>query len=153
MKGFTLLELVMTLALLTGLLLLGVISSSSLMSKNEGQILVNEIKTAIQYAKNQSINLGTTVYLAPLDSEDNWSKGMILSQFKNNQIKVLNQWQWDHKYWSVTWKGAHSAKSISFSHQALHALSNGKFTLRNNYSQESIALILNRLGRIRLVRK
>ncbi|WP_426759970.1 pilus assembly FimT family protein, partial [Pseudomonas aeruginosa] len=73
--GFTLLETMLTLALLVGLLLLGSWSFFSLIQNNERETLVNSIKTAIQYSKIQAIHLGHPIYLLPFGSNENWSRG------------------------------------------------------------------------------
>lgn len=151
LNGFTLLEALITLAILSVLTLICFSSGSFLIHKNEGQIIRDEIETAIQYAKIQAISLGRPVALSPLDKEQNWSKGMKLTLENNKDI--LYQWQWHHPLWNIMWSGAHSANKITISNSAVTAISNGKFALSNSYSRQNITIILNRLGRVRWVEK
>ncbi|KTD50782.1 GspH/FimT family pseudopilin [Legionella quateirensis] len=151
-KGFTLIELVIVLVLITGLTILGVSSSTQLISKNEKQALIDDIRTIVQYARIQAVSLGHTVYLAPLDPAFNWSKGVALTRFnkKLSQDEVLHQWQWSYHHWTVNWSGVNAAHNIAFAHDTVHGISNGTFTLSNIRTHEKIKIIVNRLGRVRM---
>lgn len=151
LKGFTLLELVVALSLFAFLLFLGLTASRDLLSNNEQHILVDDIKNAVYYAKNQSLILGKTVYLKSLDKERDWSRGMMLGLIDNNQWIILHQWQWEHKFWSVSWAGLDGDKKIRLSYQLMHAISNGTFSLMNHQTKEKVKLVLNRLGRIKVI--
>jgi prepilin-type N-terminal cleavage/methylation domain-containing protein len=151
-KGFTLLELLITLVLLVTLSTLSVVSYSYLLRKNEQQTIVDELRTAVQYAKIQALILGHPVTLAPLDASLNWSNGLVLSSWnkKTNKMEVLYQWQWHHPCWSLTWIGARSTDKVIFSNNPASAISNGRFTLMNPETHKTVVIILNRLGRIRI---
>jgi type IV fimbrial biogenesis protein FimT len=155
MKGFTLIELLTTLAILGCLSILSFGSYSYLMRANEQQIIIDELKTAIQYAKMQALGLDNSVILTPLDSSHNWAKGMVLSTWdkKTNTLKILYQWQWNHPCWILMWKGLHSSDKIIFSSYLASAMSNGHFTLSNRVLNQNISIILNRLGRVRVESK
>lgn len=151
-KGFTLIEILITLICFVGLSLFSVISASFLKYKHEQQIIVDEIKTAIHYAKIQAVVRGRPVYLVPFDQEDNWSKGMKLTQYNDNKkaMDVLYQWEWHHPRWSITWNGVSSLNKITLSNSPGSAISNGKFVVSNPYTQEHMIIVLNRLGRIKI---
>ena len=152
LKGFTLIEVLVTLVLLVGLTLISFNSASFLRHKNERQIIIDELGTAIQYAKIQAISLGHPVYLTSLDNQLNWSKGMVLTQDNNKNDKtILYQWQWHHPGWNVVWSGANVSQKIILSNNPVNAISNGKFIIFDPFTKESVVIILNRLGRIRLV--
>lgn len=87
-KGFTLLELVITMSLFLSLSIVGIGSYVYFMKKNEQKTFIDELRTAIQYAKMQSIILGNSVYLAPLDISSSWSNGMALNFLNKKQIKL-----------------------------------------------------------------
>lgn len=150
-RGFTLLELCIVLALITVLSLISIISLNSFTQKNELKTITDEIKLAIRYSKNQAVLLSHPLYLEPLSADNNWSSGMSLVQF-NKQTRdkeLLYQWHWPHRHWEVEWKGATSSTKITLSDNPVHAISNGKFILMNIHSQEQKIMILNRIGRIR----
>ncbi|HGF0934257.1 TPA: GspH/FimT family protein [Legionella pneumophila] len=150
--GFTLLETMLTLALLLGLLLLGSWSFFSLIQSNERESLVNSIKTAIQYSKIQAIHLGHPIYLLPFGSNENWSKGMVLAKLnrKSNKTELIYQWQWSSNSWNINWKGVDSNHRIIISNIPNRAMSNGKFILNNRRTNEKIVVTLNKLGRVRV---
>ncbi|MCL9684251.1 GspH/FimT family pseudopilin [Legionella maioricensis] len=154
-KGFTLIEVLITLIFLAGLSLLSISSASFLTYKNERQTLIDEIRTAIQYAKIQAITLGHPVYLAPVDTSLNWSKGMILAQYNNkkNTSAPLYQWRWHHPRWNITWTGAGALNKIMLSNNPVSAISNGQFVLFNSYTKERVVIVLNKLGRIKIKSK
>jgi len=151
-KGFTLIELLITIVILVGLSSMGIASYAYLIRKNEQQMIIDQLKTAVQYAKIQAITLGNPVYLAPLDTNLDWSNGAILYTFnkKTNKSELVYQWQWHHPQWSITWTGINFAHKIMFTNNPANAISNGHFTLVNFQTGKQTVIILNRLGRIRV---
>lgn len=151
-KGFTLFELLITISLLLSLSIVGIGSYTYFMRKNEQKALIDELRTAIQYAKMQAIILGNSVYLAPLDISSSWSKGMVLNFLnkKTNKIELIYQWQWSHPRWDLNWEGVSLTNKIVFSTHPGQAISNGRFILINKDTHEQVVIILNRLGRIRV---
>ncbi|HHF7365294.1 TPA: GspH/FimT family pseudopilin [Legionella bozemanae] len=151
-KGFTLLELLITMALFLSLSIVGIGSYTYFIRKNEQKVLIDELRTVIQYAKLQAIILGSSVSLAPLDASSSWSNGMILNFLnkKTNKIEPIYRWQWSHPCWDLNWEGARSTNQIVFSIYPGQAISNGRFILINKNTHEQVIIILNRLGRIRI---
>lgn len=126
---------------------MGGYSLGFLKNKNEKQRLVDELKTAMHYAKIQAISRGYSVSLVPIDPNLSWTKGMQLVRLhkKLNQIEVLYQWSWHYSNWNIDWKGVLS-QQIKFSPNPLNALSNGRWRIMNRYSKERFELVLNRIG-------
>ena len=151
-EGFTLIEMLFTMILFVGLTVIGLGSYFNFTKKNEQQTIIDELRTAIQFAKFQSIVLGNSVFLSPVNSSLNWSNGMILTTLdrKLNKSKLIYQWQWYHPGWSLNWVGAGSTNKITFSNNPVQAISNGRFSLINKYTHQRVEIILNRLGRIRV---
>lgn len=154
-RGFTLLELLITMALFVGLSIIGISSYHYFMRNNEQQIIIDELRTALQYAKIQALIINNPVFLTPLDASLNWSKGMSLNSLnkKINQVALIYQWQWNHPHWSLDWVGVSSKNKIFFSNNPTQAISNGHFNLINNNTHKQVTLVLNRLGRIRVMSK
>lgn len=150
-NGFTLLESLITLIVVIGLITLGIASYSYIVRKNEQQTIVDELRTAVQYAKLQAVIRGETISLGPLNSSFNWANGLKLTSWnKRTQTnELLYQWQWRHVRWSLTWQGARSLKRVTFSNNPANAISNGHFTLENLDTHQQVVIILNRLGRIK----
>lgn len=151
-KGFTLMELLITISVFVVLSIIGIASYAYLLQKNEQQTIVDALRTAIQYAKIQAIIHNNPVYLVPLEVTGDWSKGMALNFLnkKTNQTELIYQWKWNHPNWSLSWSGVNAANRISCANNPTQAISNGHFNLINKQSKEHVTIILNRLGRIKV---
>jgi type IV fimbrial biogenesis protein FimT len=151
-KGFTLLELLFVLFIISILSLIGIFSSYSLVSKTEQQIVLDSLRSAIQYAKIKAIYSGKTVFLSSLDDNANWNEGVKLTQVNRmtQQVSLIHEWQWHYPHWVIDWVGASSSKYIMISADPTNAISNGHFTVFNPYTTERVHLVLNRLGRVNI---
>lgn len=149
LKGFTLLELILTLAIATILILFATQNLSAFIYKNEKECLIQEIEKIVQYAKMQALSSESQLILSPLTR---WSQGMVLRQLnpQTHALDIVHQWQWTHPHWQVEWQGAHSSKEIIFSNNLHQAMINGQFILINTQTHTQTTLILNKLGRIRI---
>jgi type IV fimbrial biogenesis protein FimT len=151
-NGFTLIEALIALICFAGLSLFGVISASFLKYNHERQVIISEIKAAIQYAKMQAITRSSPLYLTSLDQSHNWSNGMKLVQYNSakNTVELLYQWEWHHPRWNITWNGVRSLNKIILSNNPISAMSNGKFVVFNAHTKEQVVIVLNRLGRVNI---
>lgn len=151
-KGFTLIELLFSFALLGILLLMSFYSSTNVALKNDQKLLIDDIRTAIDYAKIQAIILHSRISLKAINGSSNWSDGMALYWVnqKKHKIEQLYQWEWHHPQWLVTWSGAKEQNSLVFSDKPLNAMSNGTFDLYNIQSKRHMKIIVNRLGRVKI---
>ena len=148
-NGFTLLELIFTISLASILLMYSFSSLFDLKQKNEREYLVNEIANAITYAKIQASASGHALLLSAKNS--NWSMGMeLLMPNKVKQNSLIHQWNWNINHWNVEWRGINGQKYINLSGNT-QAMSNGRFILTNNKTQEKVILYLNRLGRVKQI--
>lgn len=152
-KGFTLIELMITVACLGLLLVLASSATYYLRHKNEGQVIINEVQAAIQYAKIKAALLGHPLHLAPLDETTlNWTKGMVLLQNNKNHPILIQQWPWHHPHWRLTWSGVYAVDKIAVSNNPASAISNGQFSLFDEKEEEKVVMMLNRIGRLRIIR-
>lgn len=150
--GFTLLELLICCSLILILSVISIASYSFLIRKNEHDIIVNDLKAAISYAKMQTIILGSDIILNPLNQESDWSKGIEIRyfNFKTMQLELINQWQWKHSQWNVQWRGVGSSNRIRFPRFPGNGISNGQFIVKNIHDSQTSTIILNRIGRFRV---
>lgn len=148
-RGFTFIELLFTLTLCSIVTLFCVSSWTYLRQSNERAVLIDELKSVVQYAKMQAINYGQPLVLHSLDKSQDWSSGVLLTSLNNTE--ALYQWEWHHRYWHVAWFGANGAKKIVIAEKPGNSMSNGRFVITNTHSQEQILVVLNRLGRIKRV--
>ncbi len=150
-KGFTLIELIITLSVFSILALMSFSSTQLFISTNEEQIIIDEIRTAVQFARSEAYNIGFPVLLSTFNDEADWSNGISISRFnkKLGQFQPVYQHRWHHTHWLIQWSGIKLGNQIHFSNNPMDALSNGHFSIHNPYSKKTTILILNRLGRLR----
>lgn len=146
--GFTLMEFIIALAILTAFMAIGAPKLLSHLNNQKLKWRSKELKNIVQYARLQALSLGQRVELKPLSS-DTWSEGIGLYTFpeKNTTTaKLIRQWQWSGKIINVTWKGF-LEKSLIFSPELHNNALNGRFDISSN--EKHYQLIINRLGRVR----
>jgi prepilin-type N-terminal cleavage/methylation domain-containing protein len=144
-NGFSLLELLICLSIVTILLLGSISSTQPLITKNNREILEDEIKGAIEFAKLQSLFSGQDLVLTPFSNNKDWSDGMRLYRDK----EILREWHWPSRHITITWQGFHSDNYLLFSSDINSNTLNGTFKLTDSDHNLS-KLIVNRLGRVRV---
>ncbi len=149
-SGYTLIEMLITLLALSILLFIGTGSLSNMLNKNEREVIIDELKVAVDFARIQSMTKNIALELIPTGSDD-WSPGAQLVKINNKSLKEgIHEWQWGHPHWAISWHGVNSAKKIKFSPDPLQAISNGRFILQNSGTKERVEVVLNRLGRLKI---
>ena len=149
-SGFSLLELLVGFSLLAIILCFSLPFGSSLYKKNQLQIITNEIKEAIRYAKIQTILTGDRLILTHLSDKKDWSEGMSL--FVENTkhqptSKLLYEWHWPSSGVHITWQGFQSKDYLTFTPDITSSAVNGIFIISNS-KHEQKKLVVNRLGRV-----
>ncbi|CDZ79171.1 type II secretion system protein H [Legionella massiliensis] len=152
-RGFSLVELLLSILLIGILLAFSTPFGLDLYRKNQLEIVKDELAALINFARATAILQGKPLVLAPLPGGLDWSKGAILfadnktHQYSEN-IKPIHLWQWHHKGLQLSWQGLHSVNYLIFSADPNHSASSGHFTIQNDKGA-STQLTLNRLGRVR----
>lgn len=142
-KGMTFIELLICLSIISIIFCFNTPLSSLLYQTNQLQVVANEIKSAIQYAKIQAINRHEQIILAPLPLTHDWSTGIAV--LANGQI--LQTWPWQIHGLSVVWHGFQSHDYLLCTYDVNRSSMNGFFLLSANNQQ--IKLVINRLGRVK----
>lgn len=151
-SGFTFLELLCCLLLLSFLLVKGLASNFSLIHRNQLQMLKDEVGMAIRYARNKALLCEKNLVLTPLTQNQDWSKGMILfidnphHRYQEGDL-IIYKWEWKQFGLFIQWHGFQSNHYIIFSRSLKHAGSNGRFVIMNKQG-ESKQLVINRIGRV-----
>lgn len=148
-RGFTLLETLIALSLLLLSCYFGMLSFTDLRYRNEEKILVDEIIHAIQFARGYALASGIPAELIP-DEPTNWNHGISLKVNDNTTSRTLEHWQFKNQTCAISWHGTQKAKIIFASH-ASESMSNGYFLIKNHRTHQETKLILNRLGRLRVI--
>ena len=151
-KGFTLVELLIGVLIITLLALFCLPLGLSSYQKNQLQITENELSNAVRFARTMAMLQGSPLVLRPLPNSKDWSDGMILLVDNKNHCyrkgdKILHQWQWQHSAVRISWHGFQSDDYLLFSPELKHAASSGHFDIYVN-QEKSMQLIINRFGRI-----
>lgn len=149
-KGYTLIELLFVLGIFSLLCFFSMSSLTGLRQRNEEQVMLDEIKSAIQFAKVQAVNFNQPLYLTALD-DLNWSEGIALfrTDYKSHKKTLVQQMAWKHPFWNISFSGVNGLKQIIISSDITQSMSNGRFILKNTLTKKQIVLTLNRLGRIK----
>ena len=156
MKGVSLLELLVAMGLLSLLLLVSVPVTTGFLSQNKLLIRKNEIISALNYARNKAVTSHNTLILKSISGGGDWSQGMYLYDVRNTKEgnadrgKILHVWKWSNNSISVAWHGFHSDHYISFNPLVSKLAASGHFTIRQNKTNHSEKIVLNRFGRILL---
>lgn len=91
--GFTLLELLVTIIVLTSLLAMGYPSFSSLAQKNKHRTEVRDLYQAMQYARYTAISYNNLVTVCPVDGDqctNDWSYPIAIFLDPLNQKEITN---------------------------------------------------------------
>ena len=98
--GFTLIELIVTVALAAILLTIGVPSFQEMMRNNRAATHANEILTGLNFARSEAGKRGRDVSICPATGcgETNWSEGWIVFADLNNNGaadagEILRVWE------------------------------------------------------------
>lgn len=154
--GFTLVELMITLAIAGIVATVGVPSFMSMIASNRVSAASNELVTALNLAKSEAIRSGqNTVLCKSTDGATcggNWSDGWILfndtvaNQTKDAVEQIIRVHGASDSSLGFIFK---TGNHIEFTPNG-HSSEDGRFCFRNSYQDEnSRAVIITRLGRIR----
>jgi prepilin-type N-terminal cleavage/methylation domain-containing protein len=149
-KGFTLIECCIGLSLFALLLTFCLPYLSIMQQKNQFQVVQNEVKNAIRFAKIQARVSSHSVVLMPLRGTTDWSHGIRAAYSAQAHAPSLFEWHWVAPHVQVIWKGFQSSHYLRLSADLSQSAANGSFMITTP-SQSSMELVVNRLGRVRSV--
>ena len=146
-NGFTLVELIVTLAIFAILATIALPYFQEIRAKQEVNDTTNKLISTIHLAKSQALLYHSNVVLCPSQNNLNcqtnqWTAGLLvfLDSNKNRQIdtgeKIIYTESTNLKYGHLDWRGTLSAPSLTF--QAENGLpigSNGSFYYCSNVSR------------------
>lgn len=159
-KGFTLLELMFTLAILIISLSIGVPTLSQWIQRSKTTDLQYKLLHSIHYARTVATQLQSTVTLCPgtTSCEHNWGESLLIfndlngnGSYENNEfllkqvdIGVLGQY--------MSWRSFRRKSYLQFNSEGLTKALNGTFHFCPNSSMDrfKFSIVLARTGRTRL---
>jgi len=151
--GFTFIELCITLFLLTIIGYFSYSSVAALYKKNQWQVLKDEVKAAVAFAKTHSMIGNQALVLSRLPGSTEWADGMLLFVDNNEHqyrsgVKIIHEWHWHKNNVHLEWHGFQSKTSLIFSSDLRKSTCNGRF-LFTSPSHASATMLVNRLGRVK----
>ncbi|OUS30395.1 hypothetical protein A9Q98_05230 [Thalassotalea sp. 42_200_T64] len=160
--GFSLVELLVTVAIMTSLLSIGMPSYQALIQRHYMKTEVNKWLLALNLARQTAITSGNIVTLCPssngISCGKKWTDGAILFIDKNrDHVKDNNELMLQvvaavqHRQ-LLTWRAFQNRKYIQFQQNGFTWSQNGTFRICANQTslKYNRALIVTRSGRIRL---
>ncbi|MGL5047643.1 MAG: GspH/FimT family pseudopilin [Shewanella sp.] len=150
-RGFTLVELMVTVAIAAILLTIGVPSFTALYQSSRSSTEITKIANIFTFARNQAVNYGTTVTVCPYGEAacgTDWQKGFTVYiepiTVPKNILKVLNT-SYEGDKTSVT--GA-AANKISFTADGLASGAASIIYCANGKSESSQSFSISTSGLI-----
>lgn len=147
-RGFTLLDLLVTLALLALLATLAVPNFTTLIESNRQHTLLDELRDTLHGARTQAILEGRTLEVCPyteaLQCGTDWNKGWILRATRAQE--PLRTRKSAHTPDTLLWSGY--TGTVRFLPNGTSPTSNGRFILCGTEGPVG-QLVINRQGRVR----
>lgn len=153
-KGFTLLELLITLAVLAIVLGLGLPAMAEWRRQAQATALRHTLVHALQYSRKQAVHLQTTITLCPgqNDCQDDWGEHILVFTDPNrngvldSDEQLLKAISLGDAGKQLTWNRSHS--QLRFSRQGISGLS-GTLAYCTK-SHQNFGIVISRVGRLRL---
>jgi len=164
-KGFTLIESLMVLAIASIIFGLAIPSFQSFFARHQSRIVVNEIAGNFSFARLSAVTTGNTVTVCPRASNDmecgkDWTKGTMSFTDKNTDgsldedEEVLRVTKRLPKNSTAKWVSFGSNNYIRFRNDGTTVNQNGSFTYcpPNKDPIYANQIIVNRSGRLRFAK-
>ncbi|MGE6434217.1 GspH/FimT family pseudopilin [Shewanella baltica] len=156
-KGFSLIELIISLAVLTILLTGGVPSLTDVYTQYRADSSIRIIQQTLQFARNQAITLNRTVTACAVIDEkcvQNWQVGLtvFIDTNNNNQLDDIDKKLYITNAFDSKDIVKYNRTAIRFQPDGLASGTNGtlKYCPSSATSPYSRAVIVNQAGRVRL---
>ncbi len=162
LQGFTLLELLFTVLIMSLLMTLGVPQLSLFIDQNEASALQKTLIQHIAIAKSSAANSGRIVTLCPstayLECEGSWTQGSMVFIDRNSNRKVdlddsvIRIRKDDLRLGELEWRAFGRRKYLQFSPMGFLLHQSGNFTYCHHDGNATLArqLIVNGTGRVRI---
>jgi type IV fimbrial biogenesis protein FimT len=148
--GFTLLELMIVIAIITIILTLTAINWQPILGRNQLANQLDRLQSYLRYARSTALWRDEIIKVCPYSKTmgcgQNWSQGLLIRHQK--QIYKILPWP---KNIRLNWNGPHNL--ILFGSKGRLASQPGHFTLKKPHTKLYYHLIISRTGKIHVGRK
>ena len=157
MRGFTLVELMVTVGVLSVLLALALPSMSAQLDESRARAAAQSFYAAVMMARGVATGQGVPTRLCPLaggpevaSCGDDYSLGAVVLADKTTGVEVIRVWMNDPRV--QIWNRTGTRPVASVVQFEPSGLGNRNLTLSACVGKQNWAMVLNRIGRPRLVR-
>lgn len=165
--GFTLLELVVTLAVAGILVAVAIPSYRGIVQTNTLTSVANNLVAAFNFARSEAITRGATVYICPSEGTTrcggDWLDGWVIyvpdastqksKPTKDNRLRVHDAVTMPHLASKDDGFGDATLSKVQFGGSGFASGSAGSITLCNTGSQDSVKVVISPSGRVRVETK
>ena len=161
-RAFTIVELIICIAMIAILVSIALPYFHDYRSKQEAKNIPIKLSQINRYARSQAAVFHQNIVICPSQDSlscqaNQWNKNMLVFIDKNKnrqvdtgeqilQIDVLNL-----KYGNLSWRGALSLPSVTYqAHTALPIGSNGSFYYCSTHLSNQQRIVLSKMGHIRI---
>jgi len=152
MKGFSLLELLAAMLIIVILTAISVPSLKHWWGYRQAEASMQQLESAITYAKFQALSRQQTLILCPTNDHvhcsDQWCVDYMVGVFKEGDVARRLKVFKGLKSTCLIWQGFPKRSSLVFTPYGYSNQQNGRFVLE--LKGRRIELVLNRAGRMRL---
>lgn len=152
--GFTLLECLVVMLLLSGLLGVAAPFFKARVDTNKTSTVAHDIESMLLFARTEAFLSHQTLVLRPLSSDANWAEGAALYTERKAQHpqaceEMLHVFHWKHKTQGMRWHGFASRDDLVIFPTLKTLAMNGYFEVIDE-GQPSQKICISRFGQVRL---
>lgn len=162
LSGFTLLELLATLGIISILSSIALPALSTLVKKNRADAIQSLLRSAIYTTRVTALSDNSITVLCPLDAGScgsDWNRGFMIFTDHNNDRTIdqddtlIEYHQLNRPGFEISWRASAGRNFLRFSPTGI-AREFGRFTLCHQSRDMSLArsIVVNRHGRLRIFR-
>ncbi len=146
-RGFSLVDALIVVALLTILGAIAIPSFNSLVERGRANALADQLQAHLNFARASSVSLHRNIVVCGssngIDCDDGWQQGWIIRQAGQTEaLRYHRLTARDHLYWNRN-------PSIIFRDNGSSPASNGKFTICDGNLRVVWRLVINNQGRVK----
>lgn len=154
-NGFSFIELIITITLVSILLLLIFPTMHDLYGRNTSQSQADKIKTALEFARSEAIRQNTSITFCKsksfTDCDGDWNDGQIIKNSKNVILRTFDPLpQGDVLVWQSSFSGSKNDYLTFTSTGTTDGQQGSFFYCPGNSAQNNIAIIIQQTGSMRI---
>ena len=143
MRGFTLLEFIISLSIISVLLLFSLPVYHDLIENHQANLAINRLHRAIYFARGEAIQRQKMVRLEP---DGSWKNGMIVKAGGMNIKSFSNR----GGKGEILWNSFPAYNYLQFTPQGFTYYQNGSFYYISSKGEVLKKLVINQAGRVRI---